>query len=416
MRRAILIVAALGCGEGKTIVNQPPIAIPGVDRVVRPNETVNLDASGSYDPDGTIVSYRWDFADGTSAAEAKVSHAWSAEGLYAVTLTVKDDRGTEAAAALKVTVSASGLPPMNAPPLAVIDGPSRGRPGETLRFSAARSTDPDGTVRGFAWAFGDGGTATGSAAAHAYANNGSYTVSLVVTDDLAASGRATLNVVIGTVSMNQPPIASAGNDVRTTIGNELSFDASASVDPDGRIVRYTWTFGDGAFADTPRATHRYNAPGTFTVTLSVEDDQGASAQDQLTVTVERPPSYDGRWILNPSVGAHVCMNSRRTYQIPFPAAQLDLTGSDANALVAAVVGGALRLSGPLDRTKTPPEAQLSWSGTETDATCGNGTVQHQLNPRFTDGASMAGRYTVLYNWSVAFCNCAKSFDFTGGKQ
>jgi PKD repeat protein len=57
------------------------------------NETVTFDASGSYDPDGTIVSYEWNFGDGLNSTGMIVTHAYEASGNYVVTLTVTDDDG-----------------------------------------------------------------------------------------------------------------------------------------------------------------------------------------------------------------------------------------------------------------------------------------------------------------------------------
>ncbi|MDF2955116.1 MAG: PKD repeat domain protein [Candidatus Alkanophagales archaeon MCA70_species_2] len=90
------------------VPNQPPIANftyypekPVVD------QSVTFDASSSYDPDGTIVSYEWDFGDGATASGVVVTHAYSAAGSYTVTLTVTDDDGAENSTSVLVTV----LPP-----------------------------------------------------------------------------------------------------------------------------------------------------------------------------------------------------------------------------------------------------------------------------------------------------------------
>ena len=78
-----------------------------------------------------------------------------------------------------------------------------------------------------------------------------------------------------TVGPNQGPVAgfAAGAD-----GRSVTFDASASADPDGSVATYAWDFGDGATQTTtkPRTTHRYLGPGTFRATLTVTDDEGCS--------------------------------------------------------------------------------------------------------------------------------------------
>jgi PKD repeat protein len=72
-------------------------------------ETVTFGASASHDPDGTIVSYVWDFGDGTTGSGMTATHAYTAEGTYNVTLTVTDDDGLKATAKLIVTVSRVAL-------------------------------------------------------------------------------------------------------------------------------------------------------------------------------------------------------------------------------------------------------------------------------------------------------------------
>jgi len=76
------------------VLNNPPIASFRMSSdSPLPGETVSFDGSSSFDPDGTIVSFTWDFGDGTSIAGAQVSHAYVDLGVYTVRLTVTDDSG-----------------------------------------------------------------------------------------------------------------------------------------------------------------------------------------------------------------------------------------------------------------------------------------------------------------------------------
>jgi len=70
------------------------------------NQTITFNASGSYDPDGYIISYEWDFGDGniTSTTEEKINHSYSEAGSYKVTLTVKDDKGATNSTTKIITV------------------------------------------------------------------------------------------------------------------------------------------------------------------------------------------------------------------------------------------------------------------------------------------------------------------------
>ena len=82
-----------GCG----LFSQPPVAIIQAEPPVgRPPLTVHFDGGRSFDPDGTITLYRWDFGDGTTATGVKVSHTYTSPGFYQVTLTVRDNAGKRA--------------------------------------------------------------------------------------------------------------------------------------------------------------------------------------------------------------------------------------------------------------------------------------------------------------------------------
>ncbi len=85
---------------------------------------------------------------------------------------------------------------------------------------------------------------------------------------------------------NQPPVSAAGAD-RTAIATEaLAFDGSASSDPDGSIASYAWDFGDGYTSSDAVTTHAFAAAGSYTVTLMVTDDVGATGTDTAVITVK----------------------------------------------------------------------------------------------------------------------------------
>ncbi|MCK4681701.1 PKD domain-containing protein, partial [Candidatus Bipolaricaulota bacterium] len=180
----------------------------------------------------------------------------------------------------------------NQPPTAAFNAnPSSTTVGSSISFNASASSDPDGSIVSYAWQYGDGTTGFGVTAQHAYAAVGTYTVRLTVTDNDGATGTTTRQVGIS-AQPNQPPTAAFNaNPSSTTVGSSISFNASASSDPDGWIVSYTWQFGDGTTGSGVTAQHSYAAAGTYTVRLTVTDNDGATdtTTRQVTVGQATPP-------------------------------------------------------------------------------------------------------------------------------
>lgn len=168
-----------------------------------------------------------------------------------------------------------------------------------LRVTAdgTASSDPDGDPFSYDWDFGDGNTATTTVATNTYAQAGSYTILLTVTDNHAASDTATRIFSARarpTASFQIVGMSPSGLDIRATV------DAAASSDPDGTITNYNWSWGDGNFTDTAvaDATHDYGLAWhdmVVTITLTVTDNDGlsGSASQDVTVTVvPLPPTAD----------------------------------------------------------------------------------------------------------------------------
>ena len=237
----------------------------------------SFDGSASADADGSIAGYAWDFGDGATGTVAATSHTYTAAGTYPVVLTVTDDLGATSSVTHTVTVA----PPPNVLPTAAF---SSSASYLHAAFDANGSSDPDGSIASYAWDFGDGTTGTGVAPSHIYTAGGTYEVTLTVTDN--RDGATSLTQAL-TVAANQAPVA-AFTPTCTNLG--CSFDGRESIDGDGSIVSYAWDFGDGATSAGATASRTYTAAGTFAVTLTVTDDQGATGSVSHTVTVAPPPN------------------------------------------------------------------------------------------------------------------------------
>ncbi len=90
---------------------------------------------------------------------------------------------------------------------------------------------------------------------------------------------------------NEPPTANANGPYSGTTGNDVSFSSAGSDDPDGNIVAYNWTFGDGSTSNSANPNHAYAKTGTYTVTLMVTDNDDATGNDMTTATIssDQPP-------------------------------------------------------------------------------------------------------------------------------
>jgi len=203
-------------------------------------------------------------------------------------------------------------PALQNPSASFTNSPLSPEVGETVTFDASGSSDPDGTIVGYEWSFGDEATATGITASHSYSSAGTYTVTLTVTDNNGLTGTTTKSVTVAPHEIEpQAPSASFTSSPHSPeVGETASFDASGSSDPDGTIVNYIWDFGDGTTGAGKTATHSYDSEGTYTVTLTVEDNDENTADTTRTIKVTEVPGPDEAegfpyWILIPIIVAIV---------------------------------------------------------------------------------------------------------------
>ena len=225
------------------------------------------------------------------------THTYALPGTYTVSVTVTDKDGGAGSGQLTVTV---GTAP-NRPPTAAVGGPYSGAEGAAVSFDGSGSSDPDGDALTYAWNFGDGNTGTSVRPSHTYADNGSYTVTLTVTDSHGTSSSPSSTTA--TIA-NVAPAVTPGPNQSATIGIPVTVSATFS-DPGTNDAPWTYTvaWGDGLPATTGSttsqtnpitATHTYALPGTYTVSVTVTDKDGGAGSGQLTVTVgtapNRPPS------------------------------------------------------------------------------------------------------------------------------
>ncbi len=173
----------------------------------------------------------------------------------------------------------------NKPPVAVAAAnPSGGVVPLAVNFSAAGSTDLDGSITAYFWDFGDGATSTLANPGHTYTTPGPFVAHLTVTDN--AGSQTTQAILVQAVAPNQPPVAVA-QAVPSSGPAPLSvtFYADGSYDPDGSIGNIEWIFHDGSMYYGSPAYYTYNTAGTYQATLKVYDANNATGTDTVTVVV-----------------------------------------------------------------------------------------------------------------------------------
>jgi len=153
------------------------------------------------------------------------------------------------------------------------------------------STDSDGTITVWYWDFDDGTNSTEQHPLHNYTAIGIYTITFNVTDNDGATDSTSENISVN------PPIASfMYRPILPTTADLIVFNASASYGGNGTITNYEWDWtSDGTIDDTGVATsHQYPAEGTYTVTLTVTNNHGATdnASHNITVTIPLGEAVD----------------------------------------------------------------------------------------------------------------------------
>ncbi len=122
---------------------------------------------------------------------------------------------------------------------------------------------------------------------HTYTATGTYSAKLTVTDDRGGTNSVTQSVSV--TAPNQPPVASF---TATPSQLVVAFDGSGSKDPDGTVTSYAWDFGDGGTSANATTSHTFASAGTYSVKLTVADNQGATNSVTKSVTVSNVVAAD----------------------------------------------------------------------------------------------------------------------------
>jgi cytochrome c biogenesis protein CcdA/cytochrome oxidase Cu insertion factor (SCO1/SenC/PrrC family) len=260
-----------------------PSADAGLNQVVNEDTLVTLDGSPSTDNVG-VTNYTWTFLDGSLQTLTGVAptYTFATTGVYSVTLNVTDAAGNWATDTITITVLDASQLIVNAGLDQVVDEDI------IVTLKASASWDPQGHAT-YIWTFLDETPQTlrGQTYNYTFLNPGDYTISLVVTDSSGDTATDTVQITVLDVTN---PLAIMTMDHQLVAERGIHFSAANSND-NVNIVNYTWTFGDGNSTTGVNATHRYLAPGTYTITLSVTDAAGNAGTNQTMINVLENNGY-----------------------------------------------------------------------------------------------------------------------------
>lgn len=270
--------------------NELPIAVAHAEPASgsKPH-LVTFTSTGSYDPDGNIVSYSWNFDDGSAAvASSTAVHTYQEAGSYNVTLTVVDDGATPAQSTDTVLVEVNG----QAPVASISCSPTTGHapPDMVVTCNSHQSTDPDGASDIVHHYFTlDSGAAvdeTDGEIDYTFSSAQNHIITLRVVDADGLEDSDNARIQISSTANIAPTADAAATPTSGTAPLQVAFSSAGSSDSDGTIVGYSWNFDDGSPVSTEaNPNHTFTAAGSFNVTLRVTDDGGFTGNDTVVIQV-----------------------------------------------------------------------------------------------------------------------------------
>ncbi len=239
----------------------------------------------AHDTDGTIASWNLDINNdgtpeysGSGNPPSTQQHTYTNAGVYTAKLAVTDNEGETASDVGIITVNQEL--PENKPPTCVLTvNQTSGVVPLTVTFTIT-ATDSDGSISSWTLDVDNDGTPEHSDSGmppsrqqHTYLIAGTYIAKLTVIDNDGANASATVTITV-TQQANQTPIADYIYSPQNPTIQGIILFIDTSTDSDGEIVNWYWDFGDGISSTVANPTHTYEEGGSYTVTLTVTDDDG----------------------------------------------------------------------------------------------------------------------------------------------
>jgi len=282
--------------------NRKPVADAGPDQTAFVTDTITLDGSGSTDVDGDPLSFEWSFTSIPSGSAAALSDltvvnptfALDMPGTYTVQLIVNDGMVDSDPNTITITTE-------NSPPVANAGPDQTVLVTETVQLDGSTSSDVDGDALTCQWHFisiPPGSTAIFSDSTIVNPTfvidlPGTYTVQLIINDGTVDSDPDSVVISTG----NSRPVAAAGPDQTVYVTDTVQLDGSASIDVDGDIVTYEWSFvsvpagSTAGLSDSTLVNPSFavDLSGTYVLQLVVNDGTVDSEPDTVTISTQNSP-------------------------------------------------------------------------------------------------------------------------------
>ena len=257
-------------------VKRRPVAAFYYSPVAPTTDDIVHFTDSSYDYDGNVTAWSWNFGDGVTSNNQNPTHQFQNYGSYNVILEVTDSDGL-------IDINDITYITVKKKPTAHFSfSPSTPKLDDTIQFTDLSSAY-NSTIISYSWNFGDGTTSTEKNPTHKYQSSRTYTVTLEVTDSNGLKRTKTASIP---VNQNQAPVSSfTHTPSEPTTADSIQFTDS-SYDLDGNIVSWSWNFGDGTSSTEKNPTHQYSTSGTYTVILQVLDNEGVSGTKTTEVAIK----------------------------------------------------------------------------------------------------------------------------------
>jgi len=239
-----------------------------------------------------IESWAWIFGDGGTANEQNPGHAYTRPGVYNVTLDVTLRNGTLCNVTQDINVSSTQADACSCTADFTWD-PQAPPAGDAINFTDTTTVTGGCDIQSWAWAFGDGATATEQNPGHSFAQPGTYTVRL----DATLADGTTCNVSKD-IPVSPPPQAPCSCEAsitritqRTNVNQPINFAGSVEISEGctATVSSMAWDFGDGTTDTGTSVRHMWDRGGTYTITLVVTLSDGTTCQTTMDVDIVVPP-------------------------------------------------------------------------------------------------------------------------------